>query len=236
MRPPLQSPFDRDPNAPPINPLPPVVWLLVLPILAIEAAFSLAARGLIGGAQGVGWRIDAVRDHGFLPEIWDRMVELGQFPPEHLARFVTYAFVHGGFTHALFVVVFVMALGKFVGEVFRGWAVLAVFLGASVAGALAYGTLLDDPVPLVGGYPGAYGLIGAFTFILWLNLGARGENRARAFTLIGFLLAFQLLFGVLFGGGTQWVADVAGFTAGFLLSFAVSPGGWARLRAKIAQR
>ena len=236
MRPPLHDPFDRDPNAAPLNPLPPVVWLLVLPVAVIEAAFSLGARGMVGGADAVGWRIGAVRDWGFSGLLWDRMVATGTFPPEHLLRFLTYPLVHASFTHALFVVVFLLALGKFVGEVFRAWSVLAVVLGATVAGALAYGTFTDDPVPLIGGFPAAYGLIGAFTFVLWMNLGARGENQARAFTLIGFLLGFQLLFGLLFGGDRTWVADVAGFAAGFAMSAVVSPGGWARLRARLAQR
>jgi membrane associated rhomboid family serine protease len=45
-----------------------------------------------------------------------------------------------------------------------------------------------------------------------------------------------LVFGVLFGGSWDWVADVAGFAAGFLLSFLVSPGGFARLLDQIRQR
>ena len=43
-------------------------------------------------------------------------------------------------------------------------------------------------------------------------------------------------FGLLFGGGWEWVADLTGFATGFLLSFVVSPGGWARVRDKIRQR
>ncbi|MEZ5721925.1 MAG: hypothetical protein R3D59_09855 [Paracoccaceae bacterium] len=38
----------------------------------------------------------------------------------------------------MFVTVFVLALGKLVGEVLAGWSVLLIFMGASVAGALAY--------------------------------------------------------------------------------------------------
>jgi membrane associated rhomboid family serine protease len=32
------------------------------------------------------------------------------------------------------------------------------------------------------------------------------------------------------------VADLSGFVTGFVLSFVVSPGGWARVREKIRQR
>jgi membrane associated rhomboid family serine protease len=225
----------RDPAAPPLNPLPPVVWLMVLPVAAVEAVLSLADRGLVGGAAGVGWRLAAIQDFAFSAPVWEWMVANRRFPPEHLLRFLTYPFVHVNFTHALFVVVFQLALGKFVGEVFRLGAVLALWLAAGAAGALGYALILGDPVPLVGGYPPVYGLIGAFTFILWTDLGARGANRARAFTLIGVLLAFQLVFGLLFGADRTWVADLSGFAAGFLVSFVLAPGGWARLLARLRQ-
>jgi membrane associated rhomboid family serine protease len=63
-----------------------------------------------------------------------------------------------------------------------------------------------------------------------------GGPQARAFTLIGFLMGIQLLFGLLFGGNKDWVADFAGFAAGFGLSFLVSPGGWGRVVDRLRQR
>jgi membrane associated rhomboid family serine protease len=50
------------------------------------------------------------------------------------------------------------------------------------------------------------------------------------------LLAIQLVFGLLFGGNWDWVAEVTGFATGFLLSFVVSPGGFQRAVALIRQR
>jgi membrane associated rhomboid family serine protease len=225
-----------DRNAPPLNPLPPVVWALALPVIAMEVVIAAGAGGLAGGPEGIGWRLDAVQRFAFSPEYLRRMVEVGVWPQDGLMRLVSYPLVHLSTTHAVFVVVFLLALGKFVGEVFRWWAVLAVVLGATVAAALIYAAVPFVTAPLVGGYPPVYGLIGAFTFILWVNLGHAGANRMRAFSLIGMLLAVQLVFGLLFGGGPEWIADIAGFGAGFLLSFLVSPGGWARVMAKLRSR
>lgn len=45
----------------PLNPLPPVIWLLTLPVIATEAIFALGGIGLIGGAEGVGLRLTAIR-------------------------------------------------------------------------------------------------------------------------------------------------------------------------------
>jgi membrane associated rhomboid family serine protease len=224
-----------DLNAAPINPLPPVVWALVLPVIAMEIVFGLGSSGLAGGPDAIGWRVQAMERFAFAPEILSWMWQTGRWPWEQAIRILSYPFVHANFTHALFVVVFLLALGKMVGEVFRAWAVLAVFFGAAAAGALAV-TGLGLRQTLVGGYPAVYGLIGAFTFLLWMRLAGLGANRWRAFSLIGMLLAIQLLFGLLFGGGWDWVADVAGFAAGFVLSFVVCPGGIGRVVDRLRQR
>ena len=150
-----------------------------------------------------------------------------------LIRFVSYLFVHGSFTHALFVCVMLLALGKMVGEVFSGFATLSVFIVSGVIGALAYALILDEQAPLIGGFPGVYGLIGAFTYLLWLRLGEMGAQQVRAFSLIGFLMGIQLIFGVFFDVQNDWLADVFGFATGFAMSFVVSPGGFARLRDMI---
>ena len=223
-------------DASPLNPLPGVVWALALPMVAMEVVLGAGTSGLAGGPGAVGWRLDAIQRFAFSGEILGWMRQTGQWPPEHVARFVTYPFVHGSVTHAVFVVVFLLALGKMVGEVFRPAAVLAVFFGAAIAGALAFAALPGVTQPLIGGYPPVYGLIGAFTFILWARLGAANANRARAFSLIGFLLGIQLVFALIFGGTWDWVADVAGFATGFALSFLVGPGGWAAVRARLRHR
>ncbi len=227
----------QDYNAPPLNPLPWVVWLLALPMMAMELVVSMAEAGFVGGVEGAGWRVQALTMFAFSPDMLRKMVELGTYPPEHLYRILTFPFVHGNTMHAVFVVVMLLALGKAVGSIFRWWAVIVIFFGAAVVGAVVYSmTLPNQHAALFGGYPAVYGLIGGFTFLLWVGLAATGANRFRAFGLIGFLLAAQLLFGLLFGGGQEWVADLSGFAFGFLASFVVSPGGYSRVLAKIRTR
>ena len=225
----------------PINALPPVIWALVLPMIAAEAVFGLGATGMIGGAQGIGLRLNALEMTAFIPDLPVRMWQLGIFDLRQSARVLTYPFIHGSLTHALFVIVFTLALGKMIAEQFRPWAVLALFFGASVGGAAVYtafGLLTGATLaPLIGGYPAVYGFVGAFTFLLWVRLGMVHANRMRAFTLIGMLLLFQLVFGLLFGNaGYSWIAEIAGFCIGFLLSFVLVPGGWGRAMAAIRRR
>lgn len=218
------------------NTLPPVVVGLALAIFGVELLISAGARGYLGGAQAVGWRLEAIREFAFFGQLLDIIVERQAWTSTELRRFVTYPFVHLGFTHMIFVIVFLLALGKLVGEVFGNIAVLTVFFASAIFGALIYAGLTGDARPLVGGYPGVYGLIGAYTFLLWVSYGATGENQYRAFTLIGFLMGIQLIFGVLFGATNDWVAEVAGFVAGFAISPILAPGGFGRLLSRLRQR
>jgi len=222
--------MSSNPNPPAVNPLPPVVVALFLFIMGIELIFTLGARGILGGPEAVGWRLNAIQTYAFSGEIFAWMIETGRWPLDQVMRFVTYPFVHGSFTQALFVCVFVLAMGKMVAEVFGSLAMIAIFVLSGIGGALVYALLLTEPYPLIGGFPPVYGLIGAFTFILWVRLSAVGENQSRAFTLIAFLMGIQLVFGLLFGGTKDWVADLGGFATGFGLSFLFVPGGWARIR------
>ena len=224
------------PDASPFNALPPVVVALAVALLGIEVVLSLGERGVLGGPGAIGWRLEALESFGFYDEIFAWMFETGRWEPEHLIRFVTYPFVHFNFTHMLLVVVFLLALGKMVGEAMGGAALLVLFFGSAVGAAVVYTVLLDTQVPLVGGYPAVYGLIGGYTYILWMDYGRTGQSQFRAFTLIGFLLGIQLVFGVIFGSDAVWLGELAGFATGFGLSFVVAPGGWRRLRERLRQR
>lgn len=226
----------QDPDANPFNVLPPVVIALAVVIFGLEVMFQAATAGFLGGQGGVGWRLAAISDYGVLNDVIDWMLANNSYPPEHLVRFVTYPLIHAGMIHAVFVVVFILAIGKMVAEVFSPLAFVAVFLVSAIAGALGFTLLLDSPYPLIGGYPAVYGLIGAFTFLLWADLAAHGANRFRAFALIAALLAIQVLFGVIDGDFGNVVANLCGFVAGFLMSFVVSPGGWQRALAKLRRR
>ena len=217
----------------PVNPLPAAVVALVVIIAGIELIFTLGARGIIGGPSAIGWRLDAMQSYAFSGEILAWMQDTGRWPSEHLIRFLSYVFVHASFTHMIFVVVFVLALGKMVAEVMGDLAMVVIFLASGIGGALGYGLLVSSPSPLIGGYPAVYGLIGGFTFILWRSLGAVGANQSRAFTLIAFLMGIQLVFGLLFGSQLDWVADLSGFATGFGLSFFLAPGGWSSFRNRI---
>ena len=129
-----------DHNAPPLNPLPWVVWALALPIIAMEAVLALRETGLTGEGA-IGARVEALQAFAVSPEVMRWMYENGVWPLDGLMRLLTYPFVQGSTTQAVFVVVILLALGKTVGEQFRWWAVLAVFFASSAVAAVGFSAL-----------------------------------------------------------------------------------------------
>lgn len=222
----------RDPS--PFNALPPVVVALALVIFAIEVLFLAGEKGIAGGPAAIGWRMEAMQNYGYSAVFMHYLMQNGSLPLMYADRFVTYAFVQVSFTQTLWVCALLLAFGKVVGEVFKPWALLVVFLGAAAGGAIIFGLVPGNDSPLFGGYPAVYGLLGAYTWLMWIMAGARGQSQLSAFSLIGILMALQLLFAVLFrDGGYEWVADLGGFATGFGLSFLVSPGAIARIIGRI---
>ncbi len=221
--------YEDDHNAPPFNPLPPVVILACVAIAAVELMMQGAERGFLGGPEASGWRLEAIRTYGYFDGVLGWIIENRSIPFELVIRFVTYPLIHGNFTHAAFTIVFMLAIGKMVAEVFSSLAFVLVVLLSTIFGAVAYSVFLTGEAPLFGAYPAVYGLIGALTFMLWVRAKVEGSNQIRAFSLIAALLAIQLFFKLVFGGGNDWVADIAGFMTGFLVSFLVAPGGNQRI-------
>jgi rhomboid protease GluP len=220
----------------PINPIPTVVMVLALAMVLVEGALSLGAAGVIGGPEAIGWRLTTLQDYAYAPAVWEQVVARGNLSPDMLKRFVTYLFVHGSFTHVVFALVILLALGKFVGDLWHPVSLLVVFFGAGIFGAVIYGATALGNVPLYGAYPALYGLIGAYTYLMWLHLKSVGENSLRAFTLIAVLLGLQLVWGVLFDAAPHWIADVAGFGFGLAVSPLLGPGGWAAFFARMRER
>lgn len=220
----------------PFNPLPPVIVVFALAMVAVEAVLGLAQAGFLGGPQGIGWRLEAVERFAFAPRVMELVFERGVMAPEVLMRFVSYIFVHGSLGHAAFGIVILLAMGKFAGEVLDGVALVVIVLCSAVVGAMVFGIAVRANIPLYGSYPAAYGLIGAYTAIIFVALGRAGERQLAAFRLIGILVAIQLVFAALFGADPSWIADLAGFVTGFVLTPLLAPGGLAALIRRIRTR
>jgi membrane associated rhomboid family serine protease len=166
----------------------------------------------------------------------------GDYSFDMLKRFVTYPFLNVQLTQVAFCAALTLALGKFTAETYGQVKMLVIYVLCSIAGAIAFGLIVEGRFPLLGGFTPVYGLIGAYTYSLWLTLGEAGENRIMAFRLIGFLLVIQLIWGVVsffFRAAPPpptFIAELTGFAVGFLLATVLAPGGWTALLARLRER
>lgn len=225
----------------PFNTVPPMIAVLAVIIMGIEVLLTLGSYGVVGGREAIGWRVRAFEEFGFAPGVWEYTAGRGLWTLDLVKRFVTYAFVQTDFIGALFGAAMLLALGKFVGDWFHWAAALVVILVSTVGAAVIFG--IAAPVvtgggnpPLIGVFPAVYGLIGAFTYIMWLRLGQMGANQLAAFRLIGWLMLLQLIFGLFPGQNVNWIGDVAGFVIGLAISPFVAPGGWSAFVARMRAR
>ena len=217
-------------NASPVNPIPPVVLIIAILVFSAELVLQAGENGLIGGPAAIGWRLGLIENYSFFDPIFEHMLENRDFTYGNLLRLISYPVVHSSLTHAFFASVMILALGKKVAEEFSGKAVLVIVPIATLAGSITYGLIDNAKVPLYGAFPVVYGLLGAYSWILWLALDGKGRARWAAFRLVGFLLALQLLWYLFYGGQRDWIAFAAGFVSGFGLSFVLSPDAGPRVR------
>jgi len=253
--------------------MPPVVLVFIVGLLVFHAIVSWLGEdvrdqlyfdwGFVPGrftaAVAPGWIADLVaragadadaltsarllRDSGALNAGW------------RLYTVVTYAFLHGSWTHVGVNCVWLAAFGPPVARRF-GWARFAsFFLATAVAGALAQWLFAPfEAYPVIGASAADSGLMAAaarFIFRPGAALAADrsrfpGEGRAaslrelltdrRALIFIAIWMATNFLFGAgaaTLGGSeapVAWVAHVGGFLAGLLL-FGPFDRPWRRLRS-----
>jgi membrane associated rhomboid family serine protease len=220
----------------PINTIPPIIIMLALAIIGVEAILQLADLGVVGGQRGVGWRLTAQQDYGFSSGALDYVLINKDYSFGTLKLFVTYPFINTGFTQMAFCAALTLALGKFTAEFYGGVKILMLYVVTAIVGAAAFGLIAPNNYRLIGGFPPVYGLIGAYTYALWLNLGAMGQNQLKAFRLIAVLLGLQLVFGLIFDTGYGWIAELSAFVIGFALSLLLAPGGWSAFLRRMRTR
>lgn len=230
-----------DYNVSPFNRVPAVVLIIAAAIMGVELVLTAANFGMIGGADGVGWRLRAFQNWSFISEIWNSMLVNRRFPAEDVARLFTYPFIHARFFDAAFATALFIALGKGVSDNLTPWAVVIIFVTSSVCGAIAYGSLVETRVPLSSAFTVNFGLIGAITYIRMLDLKSAGKSQIMAFRLIGMFMVLRLVWGILsMVRGTQqdmqWISELTGFAVGFLATALLEPTGWPKLIALLRRR
>lgn len=214
---------------PALNPLPWSVWLLTLAIAGVELVLWAGAHGLVNWAGSAGWRAQALALTGVNPGVQGWMIETGQTPLPHLARYLGFGLVHQGPLQAALVIVITAALGKVCAESIGSLRLLLVLALSQAAGGIAFGLVAAPEAWLIGGYPLIFALAGCYAGQVWH--GERDTNsRRKALALVAVLILGRLALAALVGGGMDWIADLVACLAGYALGRALRPGLRARLR------
>ena len=184
--------------------------------------------------SGAGLRGFTVTTFGFWPGLIEMRFEQGSLGLEEALRFMTYPLVHLSAVDAAFSVVFVLVAFRIITGIAHETFYLATFFGSSALGALAYYFLAASDYPLAGASPGFLGLFGlAAAATVMSGKAGRGQpldiGERTILILPVLLIGFELVSSMLFGGRGQWVADLTGFLAGFLVAPLVFEVPYSRL-------
>lgn len=198
--------------------LPIAAVLIALVIMGVELAIQAAEAGLILRSAGHGLRGMLIEKLAMTGSAWDIYWQGIRRSVEIWGRSLAYGAVHAGFMHALFSVVFVLALGKFLSSVFSNLMILALFMGGLLAGATAFGLGSEGRAILIGAEPGSYALIGAFAMILALIDRREGGTGLKGALVLGFFLILPLVSFAFSGQLGVMLGAVAGMGFGVALS------------------
>jgi membrane associated rhomboid family serine protease len=236
--------MSRAPRHEPVFQAPPIVIVVLAVLIGVQLV-----RQFIG-PEADQWLLTYL---AFFPA---RLSDGGQsLPgPSWLAytSLVTYALVHGDWTHLLFNGAWFLAFGSIIARRTDTFGFLALFVICGIAGAVAFWlSNVGLAIPIVGASGAISGLMGAafrilFSAMDWGGIHALQQvpqliprmplnvalKDRRVVTGILVWVAINLLFGIVLPGiftdsGIAWEAHLGGFAAGFALFDLFDRGrGW----------
>ncbi len=190
-----------------------VVFWLVVVNSAVELVLTAADLELVGSPH---WRMTANRYGAF----WAGL--LHDWQPNYAAQpwtmFLSYAFLHSGPVHLIGNILALLILSRLLPDNTRAPAILVLWIGSAIGGALCFGLLASSPQPMVGASGALFGLAGAWQYTVWRACRRNGTNlRPVWFTLI-WLVLLNLIMWLMMNGMMAWETHLGGFVTGWVLA------------------
>lgn len=181
----------------------------------IEAVLCLSDFGLLGSPSQL--RLLSYHFGAFWPGL------LGDWKPNYTAQpyvmFLTYGFLHSGFTHLLVNMITLFSLSRVIIERVGQISFLAIYFGAGLGGAIGFALFAPDLRPMVGASGALFGLFGAV--LAWRYL--ENENRPKVVRVIAALAALNLVLWYAMEGQLAWQTHLGGFLAGWAIALLLKP-------------
>ena len=188
--------------------------LIALVTALPEIILWLADLGLVGSAR---WRPLAYQYGAF----WTGLLRGWEpnFPAQPVTMFLSYAVLHVGMGHLAGNLAGLFWLGREV-EARRGpLGLVAIWIGAALGGAVAFGLLAPGTAPMVGASGAVFGLGGAWVVQNWQEDRREGQDALRpALWALGLFVALNLLSWLWEDGALAWQTHLGGALAGAALA------------------
>ena len=104
--------MSENPKPKAFNPMPPVVLALFGLIAGTEFLLLIAENAIGSEIYDGGWRHEAIETYGVNTAILGWMIESNKYPLEHLARFVSFSFLHSSMINTAIACALFLAIGK----------------------------------------------------------------------------------------------------------------------------
>jgi membrane associated rhomboid family serine protease len=198
----------------------PVLWIMIAVMIGFELLFAAADAGL--APEGLGrW---PVYEHlAFIDILFDRARAGLGVEPRLVWSLATHAFLHGGWLHLALNGAAFLGLGHALVRMMGIERFLVVFAASAIAGAAAFGLIVETDGPLVGASGAIFGMFAVLTAWQEHALRRAGRSRATIWRRIGGLVALNVALAFGLGGLLAWQAHLGGWVAGWLLAGVFRP-------------
>lgn len=196
----------------------------LLALIAVCAVVELVLQGadwqLWGQPQ---WRALAYQNAGF----WNGL--LSDWRPNYVVQpylmFITYGFLHAGFTHLVVNMFTLSGLGTLVIDRIGPGRFLLLYLWSIAGGAFGFAALGHSVQPMVGASGALFGLAGALVAWDYLDRYDADEQLWPVLRLIVFLFLLNLIMWWAMNGRLAWETHLGGFLAGWIFALVLVGSG-----------
>ncbi len=195
-----------------------LLWGLIALCCLPELVFLAADQGWIAAGP---WRSLALQNAAFWTGI------LHNWRPNYALQpwvmFVSYGFLHADLWHLLGNMLVLGILGRMVLLRAGAFGFCVIYLLSLLMGAATFALLSASVQPMVGASGALFGLIGAWQLWQWRALS--GESRWGVVRVMLWLVALNVIMGLLQPGGVAWETHLGGYLGGGLAALLLSLSG-----------
>jgi len=198
--------------------LPVAIWVILVLCTLPEIVLEGADHGFWGSPV---WREMADGWGGFWPGLFRGW--LPNYPGQRWGMFVTYGFLHAGFSHLLTNMVTLVVFSLPVVERVGQGRYLMLYALSQIGGGVGFALLSSSLQPMVGASGALFGLAGAWAAWNYVDRFRAGERLWPVLMLILIFVALNVLQWWTMHGLLAWQAHLGGFVTGWIAGLVLDP-------------